>query len=122
MRIVLGLLMIVHGIAHLVGFAGSFGLSRDIPFKTTVLGGHVDVGLLGTRALGVLWLACALAFLGVGTGAIIRTGWWQSYAIFVGAISLALCLVELPAAKIGAVVDVVVLAAILVGRQHGWFA
>lgn len=36
-----------------------------------MLGGHVDLDVFGTRALGILWLACTLAFVGAGVGAMI---------------------------------------------------
>ena len=46
MRIVLMLVTVLHGGAHLVGFAESWQLSmtETTPYKTTVLSGRVDLG------------------------------------------------------------------------------
>ena len=63
MRIALAVFLALHGFAHFVGFAGSFGLAESIPYRTTVLGGTVDLGDTGIRAFGVLWLLAAGTFL-----------------------------------------------------------
>ena len=46
MRSLFALLLIAHGIAHLVGFVVPFGLmsNPDLAERTTVLGGALDVG------------------------------------------------------------------------------
>lgn len=120
MRIGLGVLMILHGIAHVVGFAGSWGLAKSVPFKTTVLGGRLDVGSVGIRALGLLWLGCAIAFAATGLAAVLRAHWWHSAALLVAFVSLLLCVIELPAAKIGAVLDIVIIVLLAAARRSGW--
>ncbi len=84
MRILLGVLMILHGFAHVVGFAGPWGLSKSVPYKTTVLGGHLDLGALGIRVLGLFWLGCAIAFAVTGLATLVRAHWWHSAALVVG--------------------------------------
>lgn len=120
MRIVIGLLMILHGIAHLVGFVGPWRLSATVPFKTTILGGHLDLGATGIRAVGIVWLATAIAFAAVGVATLLRVSWWHSAAVLVAIVSLLLCVLELPAAKIGAILDVVILVLLAVGRRSWW--
>ena len=65
MRFVLALLLVAHGVAHLVGFVSSWKLATlaELPYKTTVFSGRVDVGDAGIRMMGALWLLAALAFL-----------------------------------------------------------
>ena len=66
MRILLAALLIGHGIAHLVGFVVPWRLvtSAEVPYRTTMLAGSVDLGAAGVRLLGIVWLlvgvACAL--------------------------------------------------------------
>ena len=120
MRFPLALLMVLHGFAHLVGFAGSWKLSSNIAYKTTVLGGHVDLGDTGIHALGLLWLANAAAFAVAGIALALRASWWHPFAVGVTLVSLALCVVELPAAKIGAVLNVAILVVLVAGRK--WLA
>ena len=109
MRLALAALMILHGIAHLVGFAGSWHLG-DVPYKTTVLGGRVDLGDTGIRAAGLLWLTAAMAFVVVGAGAALNYEWWVKATLFVTLASLALTIIEFPEAKIGLVVNLAILA------------
>ena len=121
MRIALAVLMTLHGIAHLVGFAGAWQLSAaaNVPYRTTVLGGHVDLGAAGIRAIGLLWVMAALAFVTVSAGAVLHTEWWLGAAVLVALGSLALTILELPEARIGAMVNVVLLAILLVAlRLH----
>ena len=65
MRFVLAFFLLAHGVAHLVGFVSSWKLATlaELPYKTTVFSGRIDVGDAGIRVLGVLWLLTALAFL-----------------------------------------------------------
>jgi hypothetical protein len=115
MRIALAVLMTLHGIAHLVGFAGAWQLAAaaNVPYKTTVLGGHVDLGGAGIRAVGILWVAAAVAFVAVSAGAVMHTDWWFRTAVLVALASLALTILELPEARIGAAVNVLLLAILL---------
>ena len=64
-RAVTALLMALHGVAHVPGFLATWQLSRmeGLPCKTTLLGGRVDAGASGIRALGLLWVLAAAAFL-----------------------------------------------------------
>jgi hypothetical protein len=58
MRFVLAALLIVHGVAHAVGFVVPWKLvsTAEVPYKTTIPGGMCDVGDAGARALGIVWL------------------------------------------------------------------
>ena len=115
MRLILAGLMALHGIAHLVGFAGAWQLApaKEIPYKTTVFGGHWQLGDAGIRVMGVLWLFAALAFIVTAGGAVYNTRWWTNAALIVTAVSLAMTIVEWPEARFGLVVNVGILAALL---------
>ena len=91
MRLILAGLMTLHGIAHLVGFAGAWQLApaKEIPYKTTVLGGHLQLGDTGIRVMGVLWLFAAVAFVVAAGGAVFNVRWWTNAALIVTAVSLA---------------------------------
>ena len=49
MRFGLAFLLVAHGVAHLVGFVSSWKLATlaELPYKTTVFSGRVDVGDAG---------------------------------------------------------------------------
>ena len=122
MRIALALAMVLHGAAHLVGFAESWQLSATdhAPFKTTVLSGRVDLGMVGIRVGGILWLLAALAFGLVAAGAVMSTGWWVPVALTTAIASMVLSVVWWPEARVGVAVNAMLITALLVGRRFGF--
>jgi hypothetical protein len=109
---------VAHGVAHLVGFMGSWRLAefKDAPYSTLIFNGAIDVGDAGMRIVGVLWLAGAAAFIGAAVAI------WRGRIGVVAAValfSLAVCAIGLPAAIVGLGVDIgilVVLAVLVVVR------
>lgn len=112
MRYGLAVLLIAHGIAHLVGYAVPWRLasSPDLPYTTTVLAGHLDIGATGARVVGLVWLVAATAF--VGAGALWALGNPQAFtATLVGiALSTVLCTLAWPHAGAGLALDVLIAA------------
>jgi hypothetical protein len=83
-----------------------------VPYRTTILGGVTDLGDAGARALGVVWLVVALAFV-LLAGAVLA-GWNVRLWVFAMlALSSVLCVVGWPEARIGLIVNAVLLAALL---------
>lgn len=120
MHIVIALLLFAHGIAHLVGFSAAWALSpTKIPHLTTVVGGRFAIGEAGIRAVGVLWLAAALAFALMAIGAATQAPWWPRATAVVALASLGLCVLGWPEAKVGVVLNIGVL--VLVAIAVGWF-
>jgi hypothetical protein len=114
MRFALSALLIAHGVAHLVGFVVPWKLvsTAEVPYRTTILGGVTDVGDASVRALGVVWLVAALAFVLLG-GAMLA-GWnVRAWMFAMLALSIVLCVVGWPEARIGLVVNVVLLTVLL---------
>lgn len=114
MRIVIAIFLALHGFAHFAGFAMSFGLAESIPYRTTVLGGTVDLGDGGIRVIGVLWVLAALAFLTASAAAMTSQDWWITATLIAAVTSLVLCLLSLPEARIGVLLNLLILAAIWV--------
>ena len=105
----------------MVGFAGSWQLAsmNEIPYKTTVLGGNVDLGDAGIRVVGVLWAVAAVAFVTVSGATAFDKPWWPTAAVIVALSSMALTLLELPQAKIGLVVNLALITTLLFARRMG---
>ena len=118
MRIALAVLMAVHGVAHLVGFAGAWRLAPDgIPYKTTVLAGHVDLGDVGIRAVGLLWMGLAVGFAVAAAGAIGDRSWWPALAVGVTIASLLMSATEWPEARMGVAINLLILGVLVAGRS-----
>ena len=120
MRLFLATFMILHGMAHMVGFVGALGLSTEIPYRTTIMSGRVEVGVTGMRFMSVLWLLAALAFVLVGLAAWTNQGWWMEAALVLAAASLMLCMAELPDARIGMAINTIILIGTIGAHQTGW--
>lgn len=122
MRIALAVLFALHGIAHGVGFVASWDLAEleEMSYKTTLLAGRLDVGDLGIRAMGIVWLVAGLAFVVAGLAAWTRQAWWPSLAVAAALFSLALCVLGWPDARIGVAVNLAILALLLLGGRYGW--
>lgn len=108
MRYALSVILAAHGIAHLVGFLVPWRIlsSPDMPFKTTLLAGRVDVGDAGIRAIGVLWLLTAGFIVASAAGLALQARWAESMMLPAVLVSLVLCLIEVPEARIGVVLNV----------------
>jgi hypothetical protein len=122
MRIALGVLMLLHGIAHLPGFLGSWRLAtlEGMPYKTTILSGRLDLGDAGIRVVGAAWLVVALGFGLAAVAALAGRAWWWPAALGVALASLCLSGLEWPEARIGVAVNLAILAALLASQRLGW--
>ena len=68
--------LIVHGLAHLVGFVGPWRVFdlEGVTYQSSLFDGRVDVAERTMRALGIGWLLLALAFVVTGVAAMVGAG------------------------------------------------
>jgi hypothetical protein len=118
MRYLFAMLLGIHGIAHLVGFAVAWQMiaTPEQHYKTTVLGGLADIGDTGPRFVGLIWLATALACMLAGAAIWEGASWGLPYTTTVLVFSVALCLTALPEARIGLLANVAMLTTLAVQR------
>jgi hypothetical protein len=121
MRIVLALLLVAHGIAHLPGFLVDWQLRSfpELPFRTTIFGGALDLGASGIKIVGATWLVLAAAFVAAAAGVVVRAPWWLpvGYASVAG--SLLLAAAGWPEARFGLLANALIVAVIAIGRRVG---
>lgn len=122
MNIVLALLLFGHGFAHLPGFLAFWKLAtfKEMPYKTAILAGNVNVGDFGIRVVGVLWLVAALAFVASSISTATRLSWWQPVTLITSVFSLLLCIIGWPDARVGLFINIALIAFLLVNKQTGW--
>lgn len=122
MRVILVLLLLAHGIAHLPGFLVNWQLRSfpELPFRTTIFAGTLDVGLLGIKAVGGGWLVVAIAFGLAALGVLVRSGWWQPLAYSAVGASVLLTAAGWPEARLGLVANVLVIILIVTGQRFNW--
>ena len=109
MRFFVAAFLVAHGFAHLVGFVSAWRLValKDLPYKTTILGGRLDVDDAGMRVMGLFWFAAAIAF---AFAAFAVAAQWPSAIRLTGFViagSTLLCVISLPEARLGLGVNVV---------------
>ena len=119
MRLILALLFLAHGIAHLPGFIVAWQLRTlpDIPYHTTVLGGAIDLGRTGIRLIGVGWLATAIAFVAVAAAALLSLSGWQHAAYGTIAMSLGLCALGWPDSRFGVLANSAIAAMVVAATR-----
>lgn len=102
----------LHGIAHLVGFLGTWGLMPATAGSATLPGMPFGLARGGAAAktLGVLWLVGLAAFMLAAIALALDTSWWQTALVGAAAFSLVLSALWYQAAKIGLAIDVALLA------------
>ena len=122
MTSILAIVLIVHGLAHLVGFAVPWGLvdREGVMHQTALLGGLFEVSQRALRALGIVWLLLAAALVTVGIAFALRRSWAPSAATLMVAASLVMCVIAWPITRIGLGINVALIAALLIGRAQGW--
>lgn len=119
MRFVLAFFLVAHGVAHLVGVVSSWKLVAlaEVPYRTTVFAGRVDLGDAGIRVVGVLWLLAALAFVVAAIAVATQAAWAPHLTLAAASASLLLCTATWPETRIGVAVNVLVLLWLVVGAR-----
>ena len=87
-----------------------------VPDKTTILAGRMDLGNLGSKIVGLLWLLLAIDFVLVALGVSAGAAWWPLAASATALTSLVLCLLAWPDGRYGAFVDIGLVVLIVVWR------
>ena len=107
----------LHGLVHLLGTVAYLRIAQipELPYKTALLGGRIEVGDLGMALFGVAWGVVGVAFVALAAAS--WTGWrgTRTWLALTAAASLILTLVDLEVAAVGALIDVVILTALAAG-------
>jgi len=115
-------LLFIHGAIHLLGTVVYLRLGEieGFAFKTTVLGGRIDLGESGTRAFGAAWLLPAFGFAIAALALWVGSQWLMPILVASIVVSLLLTGADWTVAFMGACVDVAILSAMAASRYLGW--
>jgi hypothetical protein len=104
----------IHGLIHLIGFVVPWNLATvaGFPYRTTALDGAIALGDGGARTVGVVWLACAVGFVIAGFGIWRGEPWALPLTAALAVVSIVVCVLALPEAVAGIVVNVVILGVV----------
>ncbi|HEY69549.1 MAG TPA: ABC transporter permease [Anaerolineae bacterium] len=113
--------LFLHGLIHLMGTASYLKLSeiKQLPYKTTVLGGRWDLGAAGTKIFGMGWALAAVGFVLAGVALIGNWAWWQPATFGVTLFSLVLSTLDYQVAFAGMIIDLAILLVLILGPWIG---
>lgn len=120
MYIALAALIALHGMAHMVGFAAPFGYMKNPPPMDSLFVNRLALSSGGMKVLGIFWFAAAVVFVVAAVGLVRRTAWWAPVTLVACLLSIALSVAFLPYAKIGLLVDLLLIAFLYVNRTQAW--
>lgn len=120
LTIVLAAVAGLHGLVHLLGFVAYWPLAQlqDLPYKTALLAGRLEVGAGGMRVFSLLWLLAAAGFV---AGAVaLAAGWafWLPLMAVSALLSLVICILDWQAAFRGVWIDLAFL--LILGVVNGF--
>ena len=113
--IFVALLLGIHGLIHLLGATVylKLGEVQGLAYKTTVLGGRVDLGAGGIWVFGALWILPAIGFVAAALGLLEGWSWWGVALLAATIVSTVLTVLDWDVAFMGAIVDVAIVGAVL---------
>ncbi|MEW5930223.1 MAG: ABC transporter permease [Gemmatimonadota bacterium] len=113
------LVLALHGLIHLMGATVymKLGTVEGMPYRTTLLDGHWDLGDGGIRVFGALWAVAAVGFVAAAAGWL--GGWrpWQPVLVAATLLSLALTTLDGTRAPVGIAVNLAILVALWLAPQ-----
>ena len=104
MTAVFAIVLIAHGLIHLLGFAKAVGLA-DLPQLT----GHIS------PLFGTLWLTAGLLFLGAAGSLFFWPRWWWATGTCAIVVSMVVIVDSWSDAKFGTIANVVALVGVVFG-------
>lgn len=125
-NILLAIPLLMHGLAHISGLLASW-TSLDVGYADNpwLFSQGVYLQSLTGRIFGLLWLAAMIGLVGSALGLVFRQEWWRALAVASAVLSLVVILpwwnTVPPGAKIGAIFNLLVLAAMLTPLQRRLF-
>jgi len=107
----------LHGLVHLLGTVAYLRIAEipELPYKTTLVGGRIEVGDLGMALFGLAWGVVGVAFVALAAASWVGWRGARTWLAVTAAASLILTLADLEVAALGAVIDVVILTALAAG-------
>ncbi|MFO7634031.1 MAG: hypothetical protein R6W76_15910 [Caldilinea sp.] len=119
-----GVFFILHGLVHLLWFIVPWRITTvdGLPYATTVLAGRIDVGKTGIKVVGLFWPLATVAWVLAGVSVIALASWWPGLTVAVAIFSSALCVLGLPVANYGLLMNLAILLFVLANGRFHWLA
>ena len=103
------ILILLHGLIHIIGVITFWKLGLHDMYSTKILGGALDIGERSMYVLGFFWLVVTVAYAGVAYGMFADLEWWRTSLAAVTAGSLVLTILGWKDTVVGTAFNVVTL-------------
>jgi len=115
LKIVYSVFLLIHGFAHLVGFLVNWKIikNKEIQYKTTIFNGKYDIGALGTKILGLVWLLIGIYFGYMGYIGFTNPLIYIDIVLYIAINSFLLTFVSLPDTKFGIIANIILITFLL---------
>ena len=115
--VIASVILFLHGLIHLMGTAAYLKLTEidQLPYKTTILSGRLDLGSIGTTIFGILWAVAAIGFVLTAIALFGNWDWWRSLLIGFTLFSLVLTSLDWGVANAGVIVNLAILLILFLG-------
>ena len=119
--VMLAIVIALHGLVHLMGTVAYLRLAevQGLLYKTTLFGGHWDLGEVGIAIFGVLWGVAAVGFVSSAIGMVFKRFWWRSVLFAVTSLSLALTALDSSVAFTGLFVNLLIVVFLIADSRFG---
>ena len=114
-----GVLLIGHGLIHLMGTVTymKLGVVEGLRYKTTLLGGRLDLGASWIAIFGALWAVAAVGFVIAAVAFLAEWSRWQPVLVGVTLFSLILTALDWNSAFAGVIFNIGILLVIWLEPQ-----
>ena len=115
------LLLALHGLVHGLGLTATWQVGPAGTVSASPgLVPAISAGTPQAKVLGVLWLLALAGFIAASAGLVAYLPWWRPVAAAACVVSLALSIAWWSDAKVGALIDVAILAGLIVTVLVAW--
>jgi hypothetical protein len=108
------IVILLHGLIHLIGVIAFWKLGLHEQYSTSVLGGAVEIGERGTYVLGFAWLVTTIAYAVAAYGIFADLDWWQTGLAGVTVFSLVLTILGWKDTIVGTAFNIIILVALFI--------
>ena len=105
MRTILIVLVLLHGLIHLMGFLKAYGLANFNQLTQFI-----------SKPIGMVWLLISFLFVAITVLMLLKREWWPYVGLIAVFLSQALIIVYWKDAKLGTIANLIILMASLVGN------
>ena len=122
MKTALAIFLFIHGFAHIVGFLVYWRIlkNKDVKYKTTIFPGDVNIGGVGIRLVGLLYLATAIAFGYLGYELLTGFVFFWDYIWRLTIISLVLSIICWPDTMFGVIANAILILFLISNDYFYW--